>query len=529
MKIQLLLIELLIGSMIIGGLIAHKKSVGERLLLFLSIPLSFGLAFIPTKLGLFDGIGALFSDLVLQFNFVNQYLEGSMSATTSIASIIAVILRPLIMTLVFWILLVIFKIIITLIVKKRNTGIFEKPTEAKNKKNVLAILLGVAGAFVIVMFSCLPVDFVSNLIEPSVNKAREKNYTGTNIHEITTYIDKTYMPVSKTEFFGKVQQVTGIKALLTAVSNSLSETTLVTNGGKELRFNASTLAQDLLCDEVDVIALWEHLHSPVERSGEELKHVSNVVDTLVDSPVVLAVFPEILHSIELNDEYANRFIEVAAKKYSSDDMSVLSEDLNNISKAVKAIAKGAKNDKLKEGTAHLVILRSISNKEVSDEVSDSLFNLSTHHGSLDIVTEYGINFVCDALAIEDKERMFSLIHHTEVCDEDDEAAFSKLISSASELAVKFYEAEDKNVLVVFENFALLGRIFDGLYEFEPTTEIPEKILLTIADAPEYKNLFVKNSAERIIRNVKEGNSTYEEFFASIQAIYNIIKHVAGSK
>lgn len=529
MKIELLFIELLLGSMILGGLIAHKRSVGERLMLFISVPISFLLSFTLTKIGIFDGIGKLATDILLRFSIIETHIGGSMAATSTISAIVAVAVRPLFMLIIFWILLLIFKITVSLICRKKNTGIFTKPEKAKEKRNIISIALGVVGAFVIVMFSCLPFDFISNLAEPAIEKATAESYQGTYVYEVAKAVDEKYLPTSKTEVFGKIQYYTGMKSILNGVANSLSETSLTTNNGEELEFNVSKLIQDLLKDEVDIIALYDHMNSPGTRSGAEIAHVSNVIDTFVDSPVVLAVLPEILDAVKVENELVNKLLGIMSKKYSSDDITVLSKDFVRISDAVKAIAEGAKNEKLRKGNMTRIVLNSLSKQDVANRVADDMSEMSIYADVLGAFTEFGVEYLCDTVKVKNKDEMLASIIKKESYDQEDKQAFAKMISTAALFASKFDGETDSTVGIVLSNFSLVGRLLDAFQAFELTSELPSKLLISITSNVDYGKYFVDSTVVKMTENVKNGLSTYEELFSSVQAIYKIVNQVIDNR
>lgn len=521
MKLEFVLLELLIGSMIIGGILAHKRSIGERLCLLVSVPVSFALAFLITKLGVFDFVGSLFTDFLLQYSIAKLYLGISMAATSSISSIIAVLMRPVFLLMVFWLFLLIFKIVISVIAKKHDKSLFLRPEKFLCPRNISSIAMGVVGAYVIVMLSCFPLDVVSNIAEPAIDKASEDSYKGTYVNEVVTVIDQKYMPTSDTEFFGKLQKYTGFKSILNATSDSLGDTKLVTNGGKEIEFNVVKLMQELFIDEVDVLALYDHINSPDSRSGAELKHVSNVLYTVADEPMVLAVLPEILDAIETDSPFIKDILQVAHEKYSAEDISLLSEDIEHLSHAVDAISEGAESEKLRKGNVINVILHSLNRSDVSESVVREFSKMSIYSDAVNVLTYHGVGFICDKTVPEAKESILPRVVEVESYTEEDIAAFAKMISAVAEIGSRFNSVDGDAFNVILSDFSAIGTALDAISAFTATADVADGILLAASENETYGKYFADDSVKEMIENVREGNTTYYELFATVEAMYNI--------
>ncbi|MBE6700936.1 MAG: hypothetical protein E7582_03490 [Ruminococcaceae bacterium] len=405
MKIELIFIELLLFSVLLGIFIAHKKSIGERLVLLGTVPVSFLVAFIISKAGAFDFLGKLIADAITGIPSVSAYVENSMAVKTGLAGIISAFLRPVFTTVIFWILLVVTKIVASAIIskkKKEGKGLFEAGKKAFDKKNVSACAISALGAFLIFMFSCLPINFLSTAFEDAIIKAEGEKYADTWVQDTATRISKTYMPTSNEEVFGSIQRFTGMKAILRGASNSLATVTLETNDGTKVKFNALELMGIIVGDGVDVLTVWEYITSPDHHTLSDISMVSTPIRTLADSSLIMSLVCEVVQSYEDGDNHAlNTFMAAAKENYSPKDSHLLEEDIRLLADAIDVVIEAGGDEEIYSDHLVELFLHPLEDEETSYLFIEELSKTSIYSKALVSFTEYGVRLLCDKLQISE--------------------------------------------------------------------------------------------------------------------------------
>ena len=78
---------------------------------------------------------------------------------------------------------------------------------------------------------------------------------------------------------------------------------------------------------------------------------------------------------------------------------------------------------------------------------------------------------------------------------------------------------------LLSHFGDVGKILDALSAYSVTAEVAPTLLKAIAQQEEFAKYFQYESIVKITENVKNGTSTYEELFISIQSLYNIANEI----
>ncbi len=103
-------------------------------------------------------------------------------------------------------------------------------------------------------------------------------------------------------------------------------------------------------------------------------------------------------------------------------------------------------------------------------------------------------------------------------------AFAELLMNVGVLVTVSRE-EGMGVGSILSNFGDVGKMIDIMCELKFTEELPEELLLAIAQNKNYRQYFDVRSIELMIENKKNDKSLYESVFTSIQALYQIASEI----
>lgn len=401
MTIQLILFEIAIGIAILGGVAAYKRSIGERLCALGSVIISYALAFLITKLGAFDAIAKAVVGYILSIKGVGELLSASSAAGTSVEAIVASIARPILMTLLFVLLLIIFKIATSIILPRlsldKKCSLFRVDEKKKGEspvaievvqeqsdekaedgeadalesapaekeqalqpnveekaerssfgfiwKRALACVIGALTFYSVAMLSYLPLATVENLVKPAVEMVQTEQYDGTYVQDIAKIAGEHFLPSANGTLYGGLQKYTGFSAILNATASSLSEHTVVNNEGEKMQVNFKELIQRLVCNAADVVAVYEYTCRPDDHTLGDVLPVTDVIESLSNEGVLIDAALEILEKVEQN---ADQGKDKAEKKGIATDLlnfikdSYLGKDASVVQSDLKVVSELAK-------------------------------------------------------------------------------------------------------------------------------------------------------------------------------------------
>lgn len=78
---------------------------------------------------------------------------------------------------------------------------------------------------------------------------------------------------------------------------------------------------------------------------------------------------------------------------------------------------------------------------------------------------------------------------------------------------------------ILSNFGEVGKLVDVMCKLEYTEDLPEQLLLALAQNKNYRHYFDIESIQLMIENKKNDKSLYESVFTSIQALYQIANEI----
>ncbi len=89
-------------------------------------------------------------------------------------------------------------------------------------------------------------------------------------------------------------------------------------------------------------------------------------------------------------------------------------------------------------------------------------------------------------------------------------------------------SDDTSSDAIVDSFDDIGRLLDCMKSMKSTKDIPDMLLLAIMQNKSFGDIFETNAAKEALNNLRSGESTYEEFFTTIQGIYGIINEIVPS-
>lgn len=424
MAIELLALELILGAMLLGGIIAYGRSLGERLCLLATVPVAYLLSFLLAKGGVWDFIGGSIVSLLVNIDGLGGIFETSAATKTGLEALISCILRPIMTVVLFWLLLLVLRILVPLILKlcKADRASFFRADSEPVWRKILTCAVGVVGAYAICMLSFLPLTFMGNLAKPAVEKAQNEAYAGTYVQEVLHTADVNILSAVGDTFGGKMQKYTGFGAILTASANSLSDVSLKGNDGKEVAFNGTELVQGLLCDGVDALAVYEYTYNPDQHTVGDVAHVSNILIHIADSEAILQIGSELISNAlpeaEEKDEespLSDQLLAVLLTAYAKGDTEVMKGDLETIAGLLDKLAVDFDDRSLDSDALTEDLLAYLTNKNSSYDIVRHISALSVYPDMLSILSEYGMNALCDILEISNDnieyyEKFFTDLH-----------------------------------------------------------------------------------------------------------------------
>ncbi len=96
-----------------------------------------------------------------------------------------------------------------------------------------------------------------------------------------------------------------------------------------------------------------------------------------------------------------------------------------------------------------------------------------------------------------------------------------LIKAATKVLDLATESEGEMTDLLLANFGQVGVVLDALYQYEITTDIPEVLLKAISEVKEFAEYLDYNAISDLTENVKAGDTTYEDFFKTVEALYKV--------
>lgn len=169
----------------------------------------------------------------------------------------------------------------------------------------------------------------------------------------------------------------------------------------------------------------------------------------------------------------------------------------------------------------------IDNGEFSEEnVKTALLNFATEYSGKSAYATFNANFAEKIRSLDNFTT--SLITEEEILSKIDKTAdvsggaepLKEILISAS-IVLNLGDGDANVFETLLNNFGQVGKVLDALGNYGITKSVPETLLKAIAQREEVSAYFKYDSIIKITENVKNGTSTYEELFVSIESLYKI--------
>ena len=401
---QLISIELIIGIAAIGAVSAWKKSLGERLCLLGTIPVSFALAFGLTKLGIWNFFG-LIGEKLMGLTFLGSAPDSYVGTVKLTAAVINSFMAHLMLPVLFWIFLRVTAAIVRAILKHNKASeryrLFADSSSSKLRVGTCAI--GAAHSFLILMLSLLPVVGLLSLPAAAVDRSEQPAYEGTYVSEVVGYVNQAYIKPVNDSILMKANKLCGANLVLKATSNSISQKNIKVNDDTIIKVNSNKLTGVLLADGVTGVALYEYWCDPAAHTIDQCTILADVLHDLSNEQILMQVGVELageLVDVEGEDGQGDigAMLLNTVKNSSAADMSVAFDSLGN---AVEIIAAKGGSSTLESETMQSYLIEFMGNDENAIQLAQAIAPSGVCCSALQSVTELGLEVICVTFDISD--------------------------------------------------------------------------------------------------------------------------------
>lgn len=418
MVIQLIMLELILGVVILSGLIALGKTTGERICRFATIPVAYLIAFLLTKFGALDALGALVSDLLMDVNSISSMVGESMAAKTAMEGVIVSVIRVFLMVPIFWIVLALLRIILRIVLRctkaREKWGWFQKENTKTYPvwQKILTCAIGVVGGYAILMLSLLPLNYLTGLVDPMAQKVAAESYNGTYIQEVVTTA-QDLLPTGKQTICGKIQTYTGVGGILRGTASSLSNVTLTNNTGKKVDFNAYKMLQGLVEDGADAAVLYEYTCKPSQHTIADLNMVSSIIAHVSEYDALLEIGAEVLGSMELvkptpgeEASFTDELLKLLQEEYAGKGGDALKNDLSAVAELLTVMTDGLGTSALDTEALLPDAIAFLANADNAYRVTKVLSKMNAYKETFPMLTEYGVGILCEVLELSSDRQAY---------------------------------------------------------------------------------------------------------------------------
>ena len=176
----------------------------------------------------------------------------------------------------------------------------------------------------------------------------------------------------------------------------------------------------------------------------------------------------------------------------------------------------------------------IKDAEITAYAEALLLNLTTKNYGLSATlladTRALANALKDPTAFAPADKIYradikAAVRTDVVMDDSDDRAFAKMLSTAAGFAAQLSDGSVDTTALILSNFGTVGRLLDAMHAFKMTSEVPDLVLLATTQSAAFGDYLAADSIRTLIDSVKDGTSTYEALFTSVQSFYNMINQL----
>ncbi len=176
----------------------------------------------------------------------------------------------------------------------------------------------------------------------------------------------------------------------------------------------------------------------------------------------------------------------------------------------------------------------IKDEEITAYAEALLANLATKNYGLSATlladTKALANILQDPTAFAPADKIYrteikAAVRTDVVMDDSDDRAFAKMLSTAAGFAAQLTDGSVDTTALILSNFGTVGRLLDAMHAFQMTAEVPHLILMATTQSAAFGDYLAADSIRTLIDAVKDGTSTYEALFTSVQSFYNMINQL----
>lgn len=400
MWFEYILLEILLGAMLLGFIGAYRKRLFDRVALFLTIPVAFAGAIYVARNIINDSTVDKISDLI-GLNGIEGVSDTFGNTVLTVAEAAA---APIIATLVFWILLLLLRIVagIVLSIIHLITGAHRRDKEARRNKRKRPLwsrlgagIVGALSGFVIVMLSMIPLMYINNMIEPAVEIALEDENDGTYANELAGALKENAMPLAEGTVFSKIQTITGMRKLTNSALDTLTDVEIKSDDGKSIRFNFTDFVALFAKEGVDASIVYENSCKST-GTAKDLSPVSSMLLRLAESDEFMNAAAALYSDIKL------AFPDMSIP-YDIDSADTLRSDITAAAELVKIISSDLASVSMDTEDLLPAILEYLESEESSKKVVNAVATSNLYKTKFPVLMEYALKLLCEQIDISENK------------------------------------------------------------------------------------------------------------------------------
>lgn len=429
MLIQYVLLELLIGAVILGFIGAFRKRFIDRIILFISVPVSYLTAILLAK----SELSTTLSDLALEYIPIPDTVPET--AIDGIETLAVCFARPILVTVVFWVLLFLFRIIIGFVMlivhtatgrrrqekeekralkewKRQRRGQKDKKAAGEKPKvgkpvwqGMLVGLIGAASGFVIFMLSLLPLGLLNNIAAPALEAALEEDMEGTYANEVAATANENFIPFREDGIFSKIRTYSGMAFITDATIASLTDAKITVSDDKEVEFNCIELLNTVTAAGVKATKIYETTLDG-EFTFSDFKGAGDVVLVIAESEPILEIGAQMLTLIEEmpyseDAPIPERLMAIVVNEYRTLDASALKRDLVAVATLVDLISEDFGDVSYDDENLVPELLEYLKDEKSTEKLVSTLAKTTVYGTAVPMLMETGIDLICEFMGLSE--------------------------------------------------------------------------------------------------------------------------------
>ena len=505
---QLISIELIVGVVLIGVLASRGKSIAERVVSLICVPLSFIVAFILAKLINVSMLGGVVDKFISSINGGADVTEETYPTLYGISKAAAVSIgKHILLTVTFLFLLCVFSIIVHLIFKSQENR------ESSTGKNVASCVIGGVKYFLALMLSLLPLTMLLRVAKPVADYARQNQPKDTYAYELSEYIDDKILDPLENSVLAKVNRYSGVGFLLDTVSDSISTQNVTLTDKSTAKVNINDFLRRLVDDGLPVVSAYECFKHPTSHKLGDVSDLPRVMKDISSDKAMSCFVAELIASSSVgktDDPIVDKFISAIK----SGDPSTYSKTFETMGKVFETLIEKDPSVLLSSDDVVDLLIKSMKDKEFSEKISEALASSDIGSEIAYEITSKALDSVGDTIGVGGLNINMELFK--QLFGEENVAKYAEILIKVSELIDELGGMGNITPDKVISKFDKVGALLDALAVFEGKADTSFEVLTAIAKDASYAKYFAFIGAAEIIARYENNTSSFEQSFAMIR-------------